>query len=130
MTRTARSRRSLAVLALPLLALAGACGGGVAGGGGPVSPTAGVPAAPVAAARRSSDDGATTVARPTVDTEVFAVPGDGEPVQVLPARTEFGTPLALVVVDDGVDGWLEVQLPTRPNGSTGWIRATGVERVR
>jgi lipoprotein-anchoring transpeptidase ErfK/SrfK len=127
MTRTARCRRSLAVVALPLLALAGACGGGAAAGPpGTVSSNAGVPVAEIAAAH-PADEGATTVARPTVDTEVFAAPGAAEPVQVLPARSEFGSPLALVVVDDEVDGWLEVQLPTRPNGSTGWIRAAGVE---
>jgi lipoprotein-anchoring transpeptidase ErfK/SrfK len=67
------------------------------------------------------------VARPTVDTEVFSAPDAAGPDQVLPARTEFGSPLALMVVDDRVSGWLEVLLPTRPNQSTGWIRADGVE---
>ncbi len=69
----------------------------------------------------------TLVARPTADTEVFAAPGDTEPTQVLPSHSEFGSALALVVVDDGTDGWLHVQLPTRPNESTGWIRADGIE---
>jgi lipoprotein-anchoring transpeptidase ErfK/SrfK len=43
----------------------------------------------------------------------------------LPAITSFGSARALPV-SDRRDGWLEVQLPTRPNGSTGWVRATGV----
>lgn len=67
------------------------------------------------------------MARPTVDTEVFLAPDASELDQVLPARTGFGSPLALMVVDDRVPGWLEVLLPTRPNRSTGWIRSDGVE---
>jgi lipoprotein-anchoring transpeptidase ErfK/SrfK len=31
------------------------------------------------------------------------------------------------VVVGNADGWLHVQLPTRPNESTGWIRSDGVE---
>jgi lipoprotein-anchoring transpeptidase ErfK/SrfK len=57
---------------------------------------------------------------------VFAAPGGGEPTVVLPATTEFGSPRALLVVADD-DDWLEVALPERPNGSTGWIRSDGVE---
>jgi len=36
-----------------------------------------------------------------------------------------GAPLVFVVVDQQVD-WLEVLLPTRPNGSRGWIRRQNV----
>ena len=40
--------------------------------------------------------------------------------------TYFGNPLAMPVLDQ--DGeWLHVMIPARPNGSTGWIRATDVE---
>ncbi|HEY6531060.1 MAG TPA: L,D-transpeptidase [Acidimicrobiales bacterium] len=84
-------------------------------------------AGPAASGRSASALEETSVARPVVDTEVFAAPDASRPDQVLPARTEFGSPLALVVVDDSVPGWLEVQLPTRPNESTGWIRSDGVE---
>jgi lipoprotein-anchoring transpeptidase ErfK/SrfK len=110
-----RSRRLLLALLVVALAGAAACS----------SPGAG-PAAP-ASGRSAADLTETAVARPTVDTEVFTAPDAAGPVRVLPARTEFGSPLALMVVDDRVPGWLEVLLPTRPNQSTGWIRADGVE---
>ncbi|WP_062136391.1 L,D-transpeptidase [Demequina aestuarii] len=35
------------------------------------------------------------------------------------------TPLVFLVKDDA-DGWLEVYLPIRPNGSTGWVRTADV----
>jgi lipoprotein-anchoring transpeptidase ErfK/SrfK len=66
------------------------------------------------------------VARPDGDVGVFAAPGDGEPTTTLPATTGFGSDRALLVVDRQ-DGWLEVALPTRPNGSTGWIRDEAVD---
>jgi hypothetical protein len=37
--------------------------------------------------------------------------------------TEFGSPRVLPVTQLGGD-WLRVELPTRPNGSEGWIRAS------
>jgi lipoprotein-anchoring transpeptidase ErfK/SrfK len=110
-----RSRRLLLALLVVALAGAAACS----------SPGAG-PAAP-ASGRSAADLTETAVARPTADTEVFTAPDAAGPVRVLPARTEFGSPLALMVVDDRVPGWLEVLLPARPNQSTGWIRADGVE---
>ncbi|HEY9476948.1 MAG TPA: L,D-transpeptidase family protein [Microbacteriaceae bacterium] len=38
-----------------------------------------------------------------------------------------GAPLTFLVVDTH-DDWLKVQLPQRPNGSTGWISATSVSQ--
>jgi lipoprotein-anchoring transpeptidase ErfK/SrfK len=49
-------------------------------------------------------------------------------VTELPATTEFGTPTTLLVVD-AAPRWVEVQLPIRPNGSTGWVRQAAVELV-
>ncbi len=43
----------------------------------------------------------------------------------VPNPHQFGGPLTLLVVDGQPgDEWLEVQLPIRPNGQTGWIRAS------
>jgi hypothetical protein len=39
--------------------------------------------------------------------------------------TEIGAPLVFLV-EDQQDGWLQVLLPVRPNGSTGWVRASDV----
>jgi lipoprotein-anchoring transpeptidase ErfK/SrfK len=36
-------------------------------------------------------------------------------------------PLVFAVKEQQDDGWIEVLLPTRPNGSTGWVRATDVD---
>lgn len=44
----------------------------------------------------------------------------------LSAATEFGSPRALLVLDEQGD-WLQVALPDRPNGSTGWVRRSDVE---
>lgn len=101
-----------------LVALAGlaACGGsGSAPAPGPAARAAAADAAPAAS----------QVARPSGPVEVFPEPGAGTPDMTLPPTTSFGSARALLVVGR-VDGWLEVLLPTRPNGSTGWIRADGV----
>ena len=122
-TAPRRTRLLLGVAALPLVALA-ACGGAATSTA--TAPTT-ARSEPVAAAAPLRDEHVTLVARPAVDTDVFAGPDAAAPTLSLPARNEFGSPLALVVLEDSVPGWLEVQLPVRPNGSTGWIRASGVE---
>jgi lipoprotein-anchoring transpeptidase ErfK/SrfK len=73
------------------------------------------PAATIA----TTDDALTVFAEPEVDAAV---------VTRLPATTEFGSPRARLVVDEA-PRWVEVQLPIRPNGSTGWVRETAVDLV-
>lgn len=83
-------------------------------------------ASPTGGATPQPDESSRVVARPDRAVEVFAAPG-GPVTTVLPATTEFGSPRALLVeADDGGD-WLQVALPVRPNGSTGWIRRADVE---
>ena len=41
--------------------------------------------------------------------------------------TDRGGPLVFRAVGPPLDGWLEVQLPVRPNGTTGWIPLDDVE---
>jgi hypothetical protein len=69
-------------------------------------------------------DGA-VVARSDSEVEIHPAP-DAEPSHVLPPATSFGSPRALLVVDEQEE-WLEVSLPERPNGSTGWVRRDAVE---
>ncbi|MPQ98479.1 L,D-transpeptidase family protein [Modestobacter sp. I12A-02628] len=66
----------------------------------------------------------TTVAAAVVDeVDVFAGPDAGAaPVQSLDAGDQLSGQLTFVV-DSQQGDWLQVQLPTRPNGSTGWVRA-------
>ncbi|HEX2192768.1 MAG TPA: L,D-transpeptidase [Acidimicrobiales bacterium] len=61
---------------------------------------------------------------PTVN--VYANRGDtGTPRHRLSNPTEIGGPLVFLV-ERGDAEWLQVNLPVRPNGSTGWIRASDV----
>jgi lipoprotein-anchoring transpeptidase ErfK/SrfK len=63
-----------------------------------------------------------TLSAPTV----YRSAPNGPAVGTLPATNPFGAAevLALVQPPDG-SGWLHVELPIRPNGSTGWIPAQG-----
>ncbi|HEX6420185.1 MAG TPA: L,D-transpeptidase [Acidimicrobiales bacterium] len=121
-----------ATVAAAALALAAGCGGGPAADSTAPSTTA--PSAVAAAAESATTTtaapaspvpGESLVARSDRDVAVFAAPGDGEPATVLPAVTEFGSPRALLVVREQGD-WLQVALPERPNGSTGWIPRSDV----
>ena len=59
-------------------------------------------------------------------TPYSASPG-GPPAGTLPANNPFGTPMVLAVVGQpDPDGWLQVELPIRPNGSLGWISVSDV----
>jgi lipoprotein-anchoring transpeptidase ErfK/SrfK len=67
------------------------------------------------------------IATLSAPTAYWATPG-GPPVATLAATNPFGAPQVLAVIGGtGAGGWLRVELPIRPNGSTGWIPATGVE---
>jgi lipoprotein-anchoring transpeptidase ErfK/SrfK len=67
----------------------------------------------------------TTVAGATgAEVPVSAEPG-GATTQTLSNPQASGAPLVLRVVDER-DGWVEVQLAQRPNGSTGWVRTSAV----
>lgn len=57
---------------------------------------------------------------------VYAAPQAKRPRLTLPRRDENGTPTAFLVRSQR-PGWLRVYLPTRPNGSMGWIRRQAVK---
>lgn len=127
----------LLLCAVGALLLAG-CGGaevepGAAATGRPAPATAhpgsASPAAdpaPSPAPRLEADAG--YVLSPTGDRlEVRSSPGDDEVVvHTLDAVRDSGAPLTLLLADDPGDGWYEVLLPVRPNGSTGWVSADDV----
>lgn len=58
--------------------------------------------------------------------EIFAQPGVPAPTMTVEATTILGTVTVLGVVGEPRDGWAEVMLPVRPNGSTGWVRTEDV----
>jgi hypothetical protein len=59
--------------------------------------------------------------------DVFVAPGDSAPFRILDSHTILGTPTVVLVLG-GSEAWLEVMLPGRPNGETGWVRTMDVER--
>ena len=50
---------------------------------------------------------------------------NAQPVTTLPKQTEYLLPRSFLVFDQYAD-WLHVYLPTRPNSSTAWIKASDV----
>lgn len=54
---------------------------------------------------------------------------DGNVERSLASPNQFGFPLTLLVKQDA-RGWLDVYLPTRPNGSTGWVELAAVRLHR
>jgi lipoprotein-anchoring transpeptidase ErfK/SrfK len=56
--------------------------------------------------------------------QVFAEP-DGEVTHEMSNPTPTGGPLVFLMTTSA-DEWLEVLLPVRPNGSTGWIRSRDI----
>jgi RNA polymerase sigma factor (sigma-70 family) len=59
---------------------------------------------------------------------VYDTPGAPAARRVLANPRPSGAPLVLLVVD-ARPGWLQVLLPERPNGSTGWISSDAVSLV-
>ena len=127
-TRHDTTRRTIVVLLLLLAVLTTGCAPRPAVAPAPATPT---PAATSAAPTSSP--------APTVE-PARVVRADGPlsvhdaprtaPTRSLPATTSFGTPTVALVTEVGRgadDGWLEVLLPVRPNGSTGWVREADVE---
>jgi len=75
------------------------------------------------------EPGTTFAAEAVVDElTVFSDPQLATPSTTLDNPTDVGAPLVLLVKSGPTDeGALEVYLPVRPNGSSGWVRASDVE---
>ncbi|PRY02398.1 L,D-transpeptidase [Allonocardiopsis opalescens] len=88
-------------------------------------------AGPEAAGTQAAGTGAATEAQEQIATvvgdgiEIRDEP-DGEVVETLASPNDLGADRAFLVERDEGE-WLEVLLPVRPNGSTGWIRRDEVE---
>ena len=136
--RSRPSRRSLggalAAAGVAVALLAG-CGSSPAERSAPDAETTTVPAPTTPTADESPattvapDAPAVRIARTDEALVVRAAPDENAAlVTSLPATTVFGSPRALLVVDDA-DGWVEVQVPQRPNGGTGWVESDRVDLV-
>jgi lipoprotein-anchoring transpeptidase ErfK/SrfK len=71
--------------------------------------------------------GSSLVGHATADVEIFDRPELAAPSYVLEPATSLGSPRVFLVETGPVDGWVEVSLPVRPNGSTGWVRAGALD---
>ncbi len=120
-------RRSLAVLALATLAVAG-CGGATTSVPTHSTLTAGLSGAsatqdtpPAAVVERAQ------AADPRSSLTIYATAG-GKILTRLKPTTPYGSRLTLMVDSATPLGsmWLHVYLPTRPNGSMGWVKAGDV----
>lgn len=99
---------------------------------GDPTPTAVVPVAPASSASASSAPAVTAGAERhevatarAVSLEVFAAADSNERVALLRSTIDAAGPLSLLVIGRAADR-LHVLLPIRPNGSTGWVRASDV----
>jgi lipoprotein-anchoring transpeptidase ErfK/SrfK len=122
----------LPVLVIGLTLLGGACSGSADESAERTTttaapkPTDDTTDAPVG--EEDTSEPAAVVARADTDVDIHPAQGDDTVSQTLPATTGFGSARALLVTADEGD-WLEVLLPTRPNGSTGWVRRDDVDVV-
>ncbi len=123
-----RQRLTAAVLGLVVL---------LAGCSGSDPETSVTPTAPPAPVTTPSDEPSTApspteheavgmVATVLGDTVAPLDAPDGAPVTELTNPMRVGVPLVFLVVG-GEGDWLEVQLPIRPNGSTGWVQSSEVQ---
>jgi hypothetical protein len=129
-------RRVVGLLAV-VIALVGAIGVGAVVRSGDEEPQALAVTAPALQVRGEGDGSVMVPVHGFVAAEalvpgleVFAEPGlppGTPPASVSANPTWEGFPLVLSVIDRSADGaWLDVRLPQRPNGSTGWVRAADV----
>ncbi len=129
-----RLRRALFVaLALTFPIAAAACGGG---GGSTVTDKTGVtisrpgtPSTTIAPHTSYTATVKTTVPK----VAVYDAPTDSDPARVLdnpwqvdPDYPEALVPQVFLVTQQRKDGWVQVLLPVRPNGSKGWVKGSDV----
>jgi lipoprotein-anchoring transpeptidase ErfK/SrfK len=122
-------RLALAVAAAVTL-LAGCGGGDTATPPTPTATATTATAAPTPTGIETAARGTATIATIRTGLKQLIARADAattaKPAATLPARTaRYGSPTTLLVVG-GKPGWLKVQLPTRPNGSTGWVTVADV----
>jgi lipoprotein-anchoring transpeptidase ErfK/SrfK len=133
-THLSRSGRVLG-LAIGVLLVLGACGGGggdddTASDDGATTSTEGDGSSTTAESTEMADYVSFAAQARGPQVEVFDAPDAAEPSNVLDNPNENGAPLVFLVEGQDHSGdWLPVNLPVRPNGSTGYVRASDVDVV-
>lgn len=138
-TSTVRSSRSLrrgltALMVLGVLVGAGACGGAAADSASDSDGTTIVSeSGPSTGEPTSTTSADAPVSTSSVSARISkSVDARSEPsasstsVTTLSPTTELGSKTTLLVVGEQ-DDWVQVLLPVRPNGATGWLRKADVE---
>ncbi|MCA1689292.1 MAG: hypothetical protein LC720_02255, partial [Actinobacteria bacterium] len=101
----------------------------LAGCGGSRPPGAPPPATPPARSATPSPAAVSLVARAIhPEVAVFARPGSSRPERLLSSPNQYGV-RRVFLVKRTRPGWLDVYLPMRPNGSTGWVRRSSVSVI-
>lgn len=59
--------------------------------------------------------------------QVYGAADAGRPLEQLPGHNTIAQPAAFLVINASVPGWYQVLLPVKPNGTSGWIRASDVQ---
>jgi lipoprotein-anchoring transpeptidase ErfK/SrfK len=131
--------RLLPVVFVVLALLAAGCGGGRTGGASGMNGVAGerktlVPHCAAGTRRAVGRPGVAVAAVVTQPTTAYQEPG-GRAVASFGLLNVNGVPTVFGVLGQRVDAscrptWLHVQLPIRPNGATGWVRADHVETAK
>jgi lipoprotein-anchoring transpeptidase ErfK/SrfK len=121
-----RPRAAAATLLLAAVALAGCSGSKAAEPAATPEPAAAPTTRPAPKAGRVRLGAAPAyVAVATRDVNVRSRPRGGRLVALFPARMPWGSPTPFLVKDayrtEAGKTWLQVLLPRRPNGSTGWL---------
>lgn len=68
---------------------------------------------------------AVTATTKVASLQVYDAPNSAKVVTSLSAKTDYLQPRTLLVIENQGE-WLKTLLPIRPNGSTGWVRASDV----
>lgn len=120
----------VAVLLAVVVAVAGCAGSEPRSPVAAPSSTAAAPPASPLPRRVDLGDAAAYVALAATDVTVLDRPGGGGVVAVFPAKLPWGSPMPFLVRQAHRDNagvtWLNVSLPRRPNGSSGWLRGDQV----
>ncbi len=96
-------------------------------------PASSAPTTTVAPTTTTLAPNSSQIAEATVPVvQIYAQPGDAAPIRTFDnpwhVNEDVRFPVPLVFLAESVrpDGWVQVLLPVRPNGSTGWIKSTDV----
>jgi lipoprotein-anchoring transpeptidase ErfK/SrfK len=127
--------RRFTVLTTCLVALAlllAGCGGG--GGGATLGKKQVATSAPASTAAPVANVSYIATVKPQITkVEVYDTPSTTEPQRELdnpwlydPTVPTSKVPQVFLVKEQRSDGWVQVLLPVRPNGSTGWLKASDI----